>query len=105
MSSDLVVASPRMRAPSPCQAITPFARSAGFDLVDSFYDEAVSGADHVAARPGFAAMLERNGLNLMSRDTSVKSLEYPFPAFQAEALELKSQSHGTLSSSIRHHGE
>ena len=30
-------------------AITAFARSAGFDLVDSFYDEVVSGADHVTA--------------------------------------------------------
>jgi DNA invertase Pin-like site-specific DNA recombinase len=41
------------------QAITGFARSAGFDVLDSFYDEAVSGADRVAACPGFAAMLDR----------------------------------------------
>jgi DNA invertase Pin-like site-specific DNA recombinase len=40
-------------------AIDAYARSAGFDIVDTYYDEAVSGADHVASRPGFAAMMER----------------------------------------------
>lgn len=55
------------------QAITAFARSAGFELVASFYDEAVSGADHVAARPGFAAMLERiasNGVRTIIVETA-----------------------------------
>ena len=40
-------------------AIEAFAKSAGFLLVGEYYDEAVSGADHVTARPGFAAMMDR----------------------------------------------
>ncbi|WP_162815876.1 recombinase family protein, partial [Microvirga aerophila] len=39
-------------------AIEAFAKASGFEIADSYYDEAVSGADHVAARPGFAAMME-----------------------------------------------
>jgi hypothetical protein len=31
----------------------------GYELVGEFYDAAVSGADPIDARPGFAAMLER----------------------------------------------
>jgi DNA invertase Pin-like site-specific DNA recombinase len=37
-------------------AIDAFARSA---ILDTYYDEAVSGADPVTSRPGFAAMMER----------------------------------------------
>src|SRR5215210_7585333 len=54
-------------------AIKAFARSAGFGIVDSFYDEAVSGADHVALRPGFAAMMERvasNGVRTIIVETA-----------------------------------
>ena len=40
-------------------AIEAFARSAGYELVDSYYDEAVSGVDQVTSRPGFTAMMER----------------------------------------------
>src|SRR5215213_2861432 len=40
-------------------AIDAFARSAGFAILDSYYDEAVSGADPVTSRSGFAAMMER----------------------------------------------
>ena len=40
-------------------AIEAYARSAGFEVVESFYDAAVSGTDPVDARPGFAAMLAR----------------------------------------------
>lgn len=40
-------------------AITAYARANGFEIVDEFYDAAVSGRDPVAQRPGFAAMLER----------------------------------------------
>jgi DNA invertase Pin-like site-specific DNA recombinase len=40
-------------------AIEGFARSAGYSIVDWFYDAAVRGDDDVTARPGFAAMLER----------------------------------------------
>lgn len=41
------------------EAVAAFAQSAGYEIVDSYYDAAVSGADHIAARPGFSAMLER----------------------------------------------
>src|SRR3954449_11283184 len=39
-------------------AIEAFAKAAGYELVDSYYDEAVSGADLVTSRLGFTAMLE-----------------------------------------------
>jgi DNA invertase Pin-like site-specific DNA recombinase len=41
------------------EAIEAFASRAGYELVAEFYDAAVSGADPVDSRPGFAAMLER----------------------------------------------
>ena len=47
-------------------AIEAFAKRAGYELVDEFYDAAVSGADAIDTRPGFAAMLKRieaNGVN------------------------------------------
>jgi DNA invertase Pin-like site-specific DNA recombinase len=44
-------------------AIEAYARAAGFEVMDSYYDEAVGGADHVTARPGFAAMMERIAAN------------------------------------------
>jgi DNA invertase Pin-like site-specific DNA recombinase len=40
-------------------AVAAFAKAAGYDIVDTFYDAAVSGADRVDARPGFADMLKR----------------------------------------------
>jgi DNA invertase Pin-like site-specific DNA recombinase len=40
-------------------AIEGFARAAGYEIVDWFYDAAVRGADAVIERPGFAAMLDR----------------------------------------------
>ncbi|WP_271520338.1 recombinase family protein [Bradyrhizobium sp. CCBAU 53380] len=40
-------------------AIESFAEANGNELVDEFYDAAVSGADLIAERPGFAAMLNR----------------------------------------------
>jgi DNA invertase Pin-like site-specific DNA recombinase len=40
-------------------AITAYAKANGFEVVDTFYDAAVSGADPVGDRPGFAEMLER----------------------------------------------
>src|SRR5215211_1175179 len=39
--------------------IDAFVRSAGFTILDTYYDEAVSGADAVTSRPGFAVMMER----------------------------------------------
>ena len=49
-------------------AITAFARSAGYTIVDEFYDAAVSGADPIGERPGFKAMLDRiahNGVRVI----------------------------------------
>ena len=40
-------------------AINRYARRAGYEIVDTFYDAAVSGADPVNERPAFAQMLER----------------------------------------------
>jgi len=54
-------------------AIEAYARAAGFAIVDSYYDEAVGGADHVTARPGFAAMMERiasNGVRTIIVETA-----------------------------------
>src|SRR5215210_4088846 len=54
-------------------AMEAFAGAAGYELVDSYYDEAVSGADHITARPGFAAMMERlasNGVRTILVETA-----------------------------------
>src|SRR5262245_3758924 len=44
-------------------AIEAFAKRAGFTLVGEYYDAAVSGADPVDQRPGFAEMLQRLAVN------------------------------------------
>jgi DNA invertase Pin-like site-specific DNA recombinase len=44
-------------------AIQGFAKANGYEIVDEFYDAAVSGADPVNERPGFAAMLKRLATN------------------------------------------
>jgi DNA invertase Pin-like site-specific DNA recombinase len=41
------------------QAIESFANANGYQLVDDFYDAAVGGADPIADRDGFSAMLNR----------------------------------------------
>jgi len=41
------------------EAIGAFAKAAGIAIVDEFYDAAVSGADPIETRPGFAALLDR----------------------------------------------
>jgi DNA invertase Pin-like site-specific DNA recombinase len=54
-------------------AIEAFAKPAGYGLVDEFYDAAVSGADPIDMRPGFAAMLERiegNGVRTIIVETA-----------------------------------
>jgi DNA invertase Pin-like site-specific DNA recombinase len=54
-------------------AIEGFAQAAGYDVVDWFYDAAVSGADHIQDRPGFAAMLKRiesNGVRTIVVETA-----------------------------------
>lgn len=40
-------------------AIEAYAKAAGYEVLEAFYDEAVSGADHINNRPGFSAMMER----------------------------------------------
>jgi len=55
------------------EAINSFAEICGYDVVDSYYDAAVSGADAVTERPGFAAMLERllsNGVRTILVETA-----------------------------------
>lgn len=55
------------------EAIRAFAARAGFDVVEEFYDAAVSGADPVDTRPGFAAMLKRiegNGVRTIIVETA-----------------------------------
>ena len=55
------------------QAIEAFAKHAGHELVGEFYDKAVSGADPIETRPGFAAMLERiesNGVRTIIVETA-----------------------------------
>jgi hypothetical protein len=40
-------------------AIEAYARAAGYEIIQTFYDAAVSGADPVGERDGFAVMPER----------------------------------------------
>ena len=54
-------------------AIAAFARRAGYDMETEFYDAAVSGADPVDLRPGFAALLARvagNGVKVVIVETA-----------------------------------
>jgi DNA invertase Pin-like site-specific DNA recombinase len=54
-------------------ATEAYAKAAGFAIVDSYYDEAVGGADPVTTRPGFAAMMERitsNGVRTIIVETA-----------------------------------
>jgi DNA invertase Pin-like site-specific DNA recombinase len=44
-------------------AIEAFAKRGGLEIVDWFYDPAVSGADPIEARPGFSALLDRLEIN------------------------------------------
>jgi DNA invertase Pin-like site-specific DNA recombinase len=69
------------------RAIEAFAKRDGYEIVAEFYDAAVSGADHVNTREGFADMLERiegNGVrtiivetaNRFARDLMVQEVGY-----------------------------
>ncbi|MBZ9724868.1 recombinase family protein [Mesorhizobium sp. CO1-1-11] len=55
------------------EAIEVYARSAGLEIVETYYDAAISGADPITARPGFSAMLERllsNGVRAILVETA-----------------------------------
>ncbi|WP_189379528.1 MULTISPECIES: recombinase family protein [unclassified Mesorhizobium] len=55
------------------EAVKEFAHSNGYEIIDSYYDAAVSGADPVTVRPGFSAMLERllsNGVRTIFVETA-----------------------------------
>ena len=55
------------------EAVAAFARRAGYEIEAEFYDAAVSGADPVDARPGFAALLARiagNGVKVVIVETA-----------------------------------
>jgi len=41
------------------KAIADFAKRAGYEIVDTYYDPGVSGADPIETRAGFSAMLDR----------------------------------------------
>ena len=69
------------------EAIARYAGAAGYEIVSTFFDAAVSGADALEARPGFAAMMERiarNGVrvilvetaNRFARDLMVQEVGY-----------------------------
>ena len=69
------------------RAIAAYAKSADVELVEEFYDAAVSGTDHIDTRPGFRAMLEKllsNGArtivvetaNRFARDLMVQEVGY-----------------------------
>ena len=54
-------------------AVTQFAKRNGYAIVDEFYDAAVSGADPIDERRGFAAMLDRiagNGVRVILVETA-----------------------------------
>ena len=68
-------------------AIAAYAKAAGVEIVETFYDEAVLGADLIETRPAFKAMLERllsNGVrtivvetaNRFARDLMVQEIGY-----------------------------
>jgi DNA invertase Pin-like site-specific DNA recombinase len=68
-------------------AIQAYASRNGIEIVDWFYDTAVSGADPIAARPGFSSLLARiagNGIrtilvetaNRFARDLMVQEVGY-----------------------------
>jgi DNA invertase Pin-like site-specific DNA recombinase len=55
------------------EAVQAFAKRNGYEVVDEFYDAAVSGADAIDTRPGFAAMLKRieaNGVRTIIVETA-----------------------------------
>jgi DNA invertase Pin-like site-specific DNA recombinase len=68
-------------------AIAAFAKAHGYVIVGEFYDAAVSGADPIAERPGFKAMLDRiagNGVRSIIVDLGVSLIPATAPDFFTE---------------------
>jgi len=60
-------------APVHCAAIETFAKHTGYEIVEWYYDEAVSGADRIEERPGFTNVLEHlegNGVSTIIVETA-----------------------------------
>jgi DNA invertase Pin-like site-specific DNA recombinase len=55
------------------EAITRYAKGAGYEIIAEYYDKAVKGADPLDARPAFAEMLER----LLSNGATTIIVESP----------------------------
>ena len=79
------------------EAINRFAAANGYEIMATYYDAAVSGADAIETRPGFAEMLDRiagNGVctiivetaNRFARDLMVQ--EVGFERLKTEGIEL-----------------
>src|SRR5262249_26853535 len=71
-------------------AIEAYAKAAGYVIVDWYYDRAVKGADAIAARPGFSAMLERIASN------GVRSIICESPDRFARDLAVQLAGHDSL---------
>jgi DNA invertase Pin-like site-specific DNA recombinase len=78
-------------------AVEGFAKRAGYTIVAEFYDTAISGADPIDARPGFAAALERiasNGVRTIIVETASRFArdlivqEVGFRMLQGRGIEL-----------------
>lgn len=55
------------------EAVTAFAKRAGYEIIAEYSDDGVKGADAVDARPGFAAMLQHiasNGVRTITVETA-----------------------------------
>jgi DNA invertase Pin-like site-specific DNA recombinase len=55
------------------EAVTKFAKTAGYELIAEYTDDGVKGADPVDQRPGFAAMLKHiasNGVRTIVVETA-----------------------------------
>lgn len=73
-------------------AIAGFAKARGFTIVAEHYDAAVSGADPIGERPGFAAMLEQIAAN------GVRSIVIESPDRFARDLAVQIAGHDLLKS-------
>ena len=71
-------------------AIDAFAKRNGFTVVQEFYDAAVSGADPIQDRPGFASLLDRiedNGVRtVIVEDASRFARELMAQEFERKSL-------------------